>query len=271
VTDLPTVSASQIATHRLCERKWAFEKISEEARVESFYAWRGTAGHGLLEGWGLARIAPVSQTNRLVAECTTKWSAFLEEKAAEARFRGWQEPTAESTVARIVGAAERMIPLLPEPYWSHTEESFSVDFDGVTWTGRVDLETQDTVYDHKFTGSPEHAKSPETLSTDAQALIYAYRKMTAEHLTSIKLQWTYGVLAKSPRAFPISVAFTLRATTEGLRAHTGTARRIASLRILQPNPLSLTPNWKACAMFGGCPYQASCQPTAEQLLEAYLE
>lgn len=277
-----SVSASQIDTFgpvdgpkadHQCERRWAFDR--DRKHTQDLYAWRGEVGHSMLEAWGKDWTPPETAIEARTNEALVKYGTELDGKLADAKQKWGETATlpeyARAFVTRIADTANKMVPLLPSPPWPAIESAFEVTIEGVLWRGRLDLETEDTVFDHKFTGSPEHAKTVEDLLTDPQALAYAHKKVLAQGLSRVNLQWTYGQIGKRAAAWPVRRTL-WRGEIEGqIQPHIATSKRLIHLRTIQADPLTLEPNFRACSAFNGCPHESRCQPTPEQLIAAFFK
>lgn len=286
----PAVSVSQVETYDRCKRWWAFDRARGYS-PDSIYSWRGHVGHALLEGWGRERAAPGLQTARIAAELCEK---FPEQLPALAE-RGL---TPYSYAERIVRAVEKAITFLPDPPWPAVEHEIEFEADGVRWRGFIDLAWPGLgqVYDHKFSGSDEHAliaqPDPEqpdkkSLQDSTQPIVYSkYLLLSNPALTHVRQQWTYSLIGKTARAWPVQRVAPAEEINAAFEPINAIAKEIVQLRVLhnhdkpQPaqfehdcyrviDPNSLPPTPTACPAMGGCPYrETGCEISPAEMLAA---
>jgi len=253
-----TVSASQIEDWYTCPRKWGLRRLAKFQ--QNIGAFRGDSAHKLLEAWGRDRTPPERGEAAIVRELVASYTGDLEEKKI----------SAEEYAARIVAVVNKMIPLLPDPPWERVEQRLRVAVDGVLWVGKIDLEYDNCIRDHKITSSADYALTEETIRNNCQALIYAYSLLVRKPSDEVVIGWTYGMPGKNPRAWKVETVFTPEHVHAALHPHNETAKKLVKLRVLNPNPLTFEPDFTACEKYGGCEFQQICQPTAEQLMAAYM-
>lgn len=212
------VSASQIETWLSCQRKWGAEKLDGLVRPTNAGALRGTEVHHQLELW----FGTGGDSTSTV-------------------------PTDPSDLAALA-----LVPLL-EPYreTALVEESFSFEYEDITFTGRVDWMTETIIGDHKTTKNLKYAL--KDLSTNVQAMLYAFA------LKKYELHWnyvsteTFKVRALHQTVSPEQVeSFFL----ENILPH---ARAIELARSSGKGMLDLDPTPRSCGMYGGCPFRDICK------------
>ncbi len=248
-----------------CQRKWGFRSLVRQEYKQDIGAFRGESVHAILEAYGWLRVPPVNHQAGIVAALKAKYATDLAEKKI----------SAEDYADRIVAVAHKMIPLAPEPPWVPTgiEQKIKFRVDGVLWTGRIDLEYDNVVHDHKVTSSRDFIKTPDILATDVQAQAYSYWHFQRKKSPVVRLHWLYGMPGAKPSAKLVEAEIKpLHAFEQMHDVFNPIAKQIRSLYLTnpRPNPLDLKPNFKSCPKFNGCPYQDICKPTAAELMSAYV-
>lgn len=247
------VSPSQLDTFLSCQRKWAFEKIDGIRGPQNHSAAAGDRAHKVLEDW--------LQFGKPTYEATT-FKVMNWKKREEVSY----------DIASIVTPA---VPFLPAPGpHNKVEGSFSFDL----FRGRLDLEGIGEVqghhipivYDHKTTGDFKWAKTPETLSTDPQAMLYAKKALTENpDAPGVILQWTYMKTTRPYGAKPVRL-MVYREHVETMYQH---FRQIAEYMIwareqknenLAITAHSFPVNRGTCEAYGGCPHVRYCTVTQEE-------
>lgn len=136
------------------------------------------------------------------------------------------------------------------------------------WKGFIDLRKPGVVNDYKTTGDFKHAKTPEALLNDVQAVLYAtYELAKTPGLDGVDLQWLYlrkrapyaakPVRVRMPRAHAERMFAGMERVADELQRLADGAPDDPALRhryvldVLQPNP-------KHCGAYRGCPHQDRC-------------
>lgn len=136
--------------------------------------------------------------------------------------------------------------------------------------GIPDLMLDHRVWDHKTTSSLNWAKTPEALSTDLQACIYAYFSMSRSKENKAILQWNYVTRDKRPQVRPV----VLRATPPMIQPTLDRASRLADVGDIilsrQLHALEIPPNPVACDAFGGCQHRSRCNLTSSERMEGLM-
>ncbi len=237
---LRAVSASQIETFTSCQRKWGWRALDKIEAPTHASAAKGTLIH--------------SQFEKYLKGESLDYSTPALREAAERAMPG------------IVN--------LPAPLTEgmEVEKAFSFQTErGIVFRGFMDVVvphahlvpglTGDNpcVIDHKSTSSFRYAKTPETLSTDTQAMLYAYEAMRTYRSPVVDLLWNY-VQTKGAAA---TQRVHLRVVSEHVAAQflgpiSASAMQIATVYAQHPKVLDLPPSRDACDAYGGCPYKYLC-------------
>lgn len=94
----------------------------------------------------------------------------------------------------------------PKPEQGHGQ---TITIDGVPFIGYIDVlglsGDMPIVIDHKFTGRPELALTPETLPHDVQAIIYGYAATRLFGADRCWLRWLYYPKSGGRLPFPVDV------------------------------------------------------------------
>jgi hypothetical protein len=250
------ISASQLDTAMLCERKWAYLKLARLEAPSNKYAAFGTEVHSVLEAW--------QRTGKNI--------------------------DLSSDIGKVVAPGLR---LLPQPGTHTPEHSFRFDSGRAVYHGFMDLRGPatfriQTVWDHKSTTNLNWMKTPEFLRKDPQAVLYAeavLREAAEKGVTlsngidRVELNWVYYVSnPKKPRSKKVQLHVVPDDATRlplcpenvepkhfGIMRHSELAERFEELeqvseRLLQlyadqPKPEELPPNAAACSAYGGCPFK----------------
>ncbi len=262
----PHVSASQIETFRLCNRKWGIDKIDKVPQPGSKYTEFGTALH----------------------------------KVAEDYLRDGKPPEPADPVAKIALAGKRY---WPDPGTAEVEKYFRWDDGSLTVVGYMDIYQEraasTVVTDHKSTGDFRWIKAPDQLARNVQANIYAYMALVGREWgdlpPQLDLQWIYYLRSRPQsrkvqlRVLEDPAAFDDMPPDKGVRPeHYGyvTAAhvleqwdsiyqdglRMTQLRMSGAKGVELEPNFSGCSAYGGCPYrEQQCRPTSADYLRSAME
>lgn len=221
-------SASQIESFRLCLRKWS---------------WRSRY---LLD-------APQGKGAGLGEETHVQLQHYL----------AWGRPLDLTTQAGLL--AMELLPYLPPPPQPRVEEWFDILIGGYWIGGKMDLVTEDGVWDHKTTGDLGWAK--RNLHSDPQGAIYAARWF-AENPTKelCVLRWNY-VCSKNRKTLPIHEPVTREMIAPELRR---VVADCAAMTLLAETPTAeMAPVITSCETFGGCAYKGPCHlPPSDALIAA---
>lgn len=245
IEPLHHVSASQIETFELCERKWYFKSVMNLPTPEGAGAKLGKATHQDIEQY----------------------------------LRGDKPATALGALARRVYDRG----LLPKPGTVHVEHAIEsnpqgpLTVAGVALIGFIDvLDTGSdrlAVIDWKTRGDvARHSKTEEQLLTDIQLNIYGAEAFRADDLMvyqgapfaharrqAVDVSHV-NIGTKPPNLVTVSGPVTL--TRKSVAAFFTERIEPAVTRMVQvalsPTPMRVTPNIRACSAFGGCPFRDKC-------------
>lgn len=221
------VSASQIATWRLCKRKWAYSRT--RPRTENKWAMFGSRAHTIAEAW-LTYATP---------------------------------PSMDTDEGRCVLAG---LGHLPMPGTACVEQGFEFEFDGVIYVGRIDFLHAYTpgqlviVGDHKTTGDFRYAMTTDTLRGDPQWTLYGVWAAVKFRVPAVAGSWIY-YRRKPPKAIPVGIvepASVLVDRFVAMHANDGLPIAVATHLGIVPEQFPRDPTFRACEAFGGCPYAAEC-------------
>ncbi len=232
-----TVSASQLQTFTLCQRKWVLESVLGIKSPATAAQQLGTDIHAILEDW----------------QRTGKFPTNSSGEAADAVQRA-------ETVRHYLGHK------LPKPRTSLVEqaihETAPLSIAGVPVRGYIDLRLGRDVYDYKTTSSYKYIKSEDELASNIQLIIYAYWVlMQHPEYTSVTVHHIY-ILTRGKPAEPRLVSVELART----HVEAEWAKLIPLVEEMQrlqsrdPNTLPL-PEASACHAYGGCFHWATCHTT----------
>lgn len=218
------LSASHIGVWKLCKRKERFIYGLGLRESSSAAATAGKKVHALLEEWIKDDLVPPAEL---------LWDNYDIGRMA------WQ-------LSYKMPAKEKIVA---------SEETFNVNLYGIDFTGVIDLQTKDEIWDFKTTSKARYIKTNEELEIDPQRLLYLSAKPDRRSST-----WLYGVWED----------FGTHQRTLGTTADRSDER--FKLHVLAPaeeillaegkDPLSLDPNKDACHLYppNGCPFKSKCFP-----------
>jgi hypothetical protein len=203
---------------------------------------------GCLRKWAWTAIAGLPRTSTPAAEEGTRIHAVLEEYLTTGRT------DLHSREGRILTPALAYLPRYgeasPEVHWTTLDGQFH---------GFIDAEAPGRLWDLKTTGNLLYAKTPETLRTDVQALLYAHSHLERHDVPEVRATWVYTRRTpERPSALPVDTTFRrddVAAAVESIRTD---AERLVQLRRDKTDPMGLAPNPEECSRYGGCPYQDHC-------------
>lgn len=178
---LPSIqtSVSQVEKAEACPRKWGFEKLFRMREPGMRYGMVfGNVLHAVLERW---------------LKADDQGRDPLTGKEADVYPPGWQwdmqnrtriQPDHDQRIRDLVDQSIEKGILVRAPDRKVEEEFWGLVFEPpagpwspfVTINGKVDLETHDTIGDHKSVKRLEYAKTTKELFENLQGGVYAYRK-----------------------------------------------------------------------------------------------
>ena len=220
-----STSPSQIATHRMCPRKWWWTKIGGLSRPSSPAALLGSKKHALLESY------------------FKRQSALTDHRL-------------------IPGLVYLPNPIEINPAGVELRIKFSAEDLPVPINGVIDLveHLTGTITDHKTTSNFRYARSEEELRHDPQAIIYSRFALTFitefQKLDKIKFRHIYYRTKGAAASLERSVTFTrdeLKQSWSGIVSSSDQMLAHSKLPVEQV-PYKLT----ACSAYGGCPFRVHC-------------
>lgn len=228
-----------------CQRKWAWRYIERVQVPQHPSAAKGTAVHGVIEGYLIRGEAP---------ETSHPDAAAREIATIAANIIGYLPPRSSIDPAMV-------------------ESTFYLDVEGQLWTGKKDLRIVQgpgnvSVFDHKTCSSFRFAKDAETLRSDPQAALYAFDEFARDPaLEDVGAFWNYGQTKPPFKVRPVAARITrgdVNAPLLRLRRAADDIRAIDSLGAGKVRALDLPPNVSQCDAFGGCPYRHLCNLSPEE-------
>lgn len=222
------VSASQIETFALCERKWFFKSIMGLPTPENPAAALGKEVHDSIERYLLGQI----------------------------------DATELHPLARRVYERRHM----PDPAYHTGTYTVEQAIDGMTIEGMpvegyIDLLEANLITDWKTRGDPvRYSKTEDQLYDDVQLAIYAqYALNRSPSADSIRVQHV-NIGTKPPNAVTVSGPVVLDRPTIARTFETKIKPAVRRMRevALLPSPMRVTGNVRACNAFGGCPFRDKC-------------
>jgi hypothetical protein len=239
------VSASEIETYDLCNRRWAFIYIEGKRPPPNDSAALGTRVHAILEKWLRDGTAPDTWT-----------------------------PEGE-----IAASGLHLLPA-PKTPTLVTEEEFRFTSRRAWYLGYKDFRYRDAsgllhVGDHKTTKSMVWAKSTDEILAHPQALIYAVDEFFKNpNDDRLALDWIYYKTTGSRKAEPRFQIVTKDVVAEMFFEHVDpVAGEITQLHHEVPvgtSALDFRPDFRACDAFGGCAFLSICNPTPTQRMQATM-
>ena len=224
------VSASQIKTFNLCQKKWYLEKVE---KVPS-----GGVGYGAAFGTVLHRCLERLQ------------------KRQEVYPPGWSS-------ALKVGddlILKQLVALYSPVEGAEVELRFEMPvIDGVTMLGFIDLLKPGHVIDHKTTSSYKWALSAKELASDTQMMIYAKAALDRmEEPDLIKLQ--HNVFLRTPPA-KMKTTLAYASPKAIMERWEQTKELVSQMREVASGSCPVVAMGSQCHAYGGCPYAGVCAGT----------
>lgn len=220
------VSPTQLATHRACARRYAWEYVQDRKPGPTPAMARGTAIHAILEDY-LNGKGPI--------DATTEYGAI----------------------------AQAGVQYLPEPGEGKAEVEFTltpVSSHPFVFFGKIDYLSPSRVIDHKTTSDFRYVKPVETLRVDPQAVLYAAKGYDTFPRFTGDIRYIYYLTAKrkTAQARPVDFTLTKPEVTDRFAEVSAEAEKLYQIRTTKPDPLSLPPNLAHCNDYEGCPHRALC-------------
>lgn len=248
-------SASQVALFRECQRKYAFRYI---ARIESPPSPAAALGIEVDDN----QLQPYFKSGRPFDYTQESGSGYI----AASGLAYLPSPT-------VKGLEVQKHFVMPSPSWR--EHRFG-------YQGYIDLWVPDSsalpdiapagipaVVDFKTTSNLKWAKTPEALSTDVQAQLYATHAMYETGARAVDLVWIYFQTKGPRKAIRSHLRVVADRVAEQFAAIDETAKQMVQIRREVTDPLTLPPNAAMCEAYGGCPYRDKCNLSPHQIIESF--
>jgi 3D (Asp-Asp-Asp) domain-containing protein len=287
------VSASQITTKRLCNRKWWFEKVRKIPVISSDANVFGTVLHAVAERYNRADDLGRDEKGNPVDLYPEGWEIAYDKYTG--KEEGRLTPVEQDTVKRLIDKAleEGILERLPgrsveEPF-NFQVGKLPIPSGGnctVSMVGFVDLLFPKEVQDHKTSKDKKWFKSKAKLKIDPQMLIYAFvavkKIQDAGGAVPEKINLRHNQFCKNPNALEVRKTETKIPVVDVL-AHweqvVEDCREMVVLRdtteqyfdIPDPEDTQTT-----CRAYGGCPFMTICYgrespETYEDRMLKYIE
>lgn len=226
------LSASQVSTFELCQRKWAFRYILGHKHPPNDAALLGTEVDKLLSEW---------------LEHGTVFDA--------------------STHAGQIALSA--LPVLPKPKSPTLEvqAKFLLQLPSAKFVGYKDLQyvaDVPVVEDHKTTSDFRWAKTEQQLRSDVQAMLYAADSMERFSAPQVRLRWNYYNTRKVQNPHVVQVQVDCAHVEERLALVDKIAAKIVYAYENKPPIEELPASVQACTAFGGCPFVSMCPLTGKE-------
>jgi hypothetical protein len=249
----PWISATQIDTFELCNRKWAWRWLEKIAAPPNKFAQLGLDTHGPMENW----------------------------------LKRGEVPTGSDKASLL---AQALIPYVPPPQsveWQNVEREELLEIDDVLfvvkidlsmpamsswnpWTNSWDGEIRPRTYDHKTCGTFDWCVTPETIQDNPQAALYAAWTMVKYASGVVDVQWNYVRTKGAIQVNPVFATITAQQISERMRKNVETGRAIKHHLSQTKRALDVVHNPLSCEQYGGCPYKDRCNLTSEERIMAIM-
>ena len=234
------LSATQIDTWDLCQRKWGWSYI-DGIKGSNAFAQRGIAIDEILNAW-LEKGTPI--------DGASEYGKMI-----------------------IPGLKYLPVPGTPQMF---VQREFHLKTDVATYFGKKDVEfihpetKVPVVLDNKTTTDFRWAKTEEDLKSNTQAVLYAAEALDHFKVDQIELNWVYY----RTRGAPASHRVTLRVFREEIIQQMDRIDNIAKdiieayKTVTAATDLPVSP--QSCEAFGGCIYKEHCNLSPVQKMRALM-
>lgn len=232
------VSPSQLKTYddsqpEGCNRRWGFIYLDGLPRDESAATRFGSAMH----------------------------------KAIEDDLNGITRLDLTTRVGKVAAAGIHFVPRL---HPLHIEGNFNFERNGFHYRGVLDVRTKAAeghplLLDHKSSSNIEkYALTPTTLTTDTQAVFYAYYGLLNSDHDIIDLRWIYYRTRGAPKGHAVDARMTRNQVAENFVPIEQLTRKVHH-DLKAPKANDLRPNPSACHAYNKpCPYLVHCNLTQHE-------
>lgn len=220
------ISPSQIAAHRSCARRYAWEYGHGLRSPSTPSQEKGTAIHALLEDY-LNGKGPIDATTELGA------------------------------------IAQAGLPYLPAPLSGKAEQEFTIAPASklpFSFFGKIDYVTPTLVLDHKTTSDFKYVKTEAVLREDPQVILYASAgfKEHPEYQGDVRYVYYLTAKRKVAQARKLDLNVSREHVSEKFEAISRDAETLYQIRLNKTEPLTLPPSLDHCNQYGGCPHKNRC-------------
>jgi len=248
--DGETLSASQLETFELCQRKWAWRKIDGIKSDPHPSAELGTKIHEMLEQWMRHGVAPDLDLEVEIGGKTVKPGPMAAVLLKHIPAPGTPGVVIEAEVF-VRTAVTRLM--------------------GYKDLGYIDAATGlHVVNDYKSTSNFKWAKTPEDLKTDIQANIYAAAEMAEHGVDEVLLRWAYTRTRGKAASKLVELRITRAEVEKNFDRIDETAAQVLAAYKSGKTAIEFEASPAACDAFGGCFYVEHCNLTPIQRLKAKM-
>lgn len=247
VDGLGYYSPSQIESYRTCNRKWAWRYIERVQAPPNPFAAFGLEVHAQIEAY----LIHGTQFNLMTAagECAMAGLHYLPKPGAPGM------------------TVEQPWYMTGWGHLFHGKKDIQIDRrQGTDWDPQ-DREIP-LVIDHKTKGAltGPWVPTPESLTTDPQAVLYAADAMVKFKAMAVDLRWI--IYKRNPpfKARPVEVRVYRETLEPALTDIIQTVDEMALVKASGKRALELAPNPSACGAYGGCPYVRHCNLSPREAL-----
>jgi len=165
-------SISQKKQINTCPRLYYYQYVEGLGDITP-HLIAGGAAHAALEyGYGQQlQTGTFAATVDVLDVFNEEWKKGIPEITNWTQFRGKQRTASDFTQISRAHLLAHIKEIAPNIVPKRLEGAINVEFQGIPLVGFVDMETADTIYDHKFRFSP--GPPPLDVKTDLQLTLYA--------------------------------------------------------------------------------------------------
>lgn len=238
-TDSPVLSASQVDTWTLCQRKWAWSYI-EKIKKSNNFATLGTDVHQVLADW-LEKGKPIDTT---------------------------------SQIGRIILPGLKHLPP-PGTAGLEIEKGFELETEAAKYRGFKDLQYMSSegipvVGDHKTTTDFKWAKTEDDLRKNTQSIIYAQDALNRYEAKAVDLRWVYYRTTGSPGSHLVKLRVVQSEVEDQMGLIDETASEILKAYKTFTKATDADPTPTACEAYGGCVYMENCNLSTKERMRAFM-